>query len=83
MKEIEGRFEDVLDDLEKFSKNPQRVAAAVKAVRAFSKAVDALEAEFEPEDHETANLYYTLVRKYYLENICDIEGYIDDGDVAG
>lgn len=83
MKEIEGRFEDVLDDLEKFSKNPQRVAAAVKAVRAFSKAVDALEVKFEPEDGETANLYYTLVRKYYLDNICDIEGYIDDGDVAG
>lgn len=83
MKEIEGRFEDVLDDLEKIIKNPQRVAEAVKAVRAFSKAVDALEVKFEPEDVEAANLYYTLVRKYYLENICDIEGFIDDGDVAG
>lgn len=83
MKEIEGRFEDVLDDLEKFSKNPQRVAAAVKAVRAFSKAVDALEAEFEPEDDEATNLYYRLIRKYMLKNVEDIEGFIDDGDIAG
>lgn len=83
MIEISGRFEDMLDGLESLSRNPKQTAKAVTAARTFSKAVDALQAEFEPEDDEAADLYYSLIRKYYLESIEDIEGFIDDGDVAG
>ena len=83
MKVVEGRFEDMLDGLENLSKNPEQVAKAVMAARTFSKAVYALQVEFEPEDDEAADLYYALIRKYYLESIEDIEGFTDDGDVAG
>ena len=83
MLEFEGRFEDALDNLEMLSKNPEQVAAAVSAARTLGRAVDALQIEFEPDDEDASDLYYALIRKYYLESIEDIEGFIDDGDAVG
>lgn len=78
------RFEDRLDEIETIAEYPDECKAAAQAARYFSKALDALQTEFEPHSakYDIRNIYYTLVHDYLLEAAADLEGFIDDDDTA-
>lgn len=79
------RFEDSLADIEAIAKHPQEYLAAARAAKYFSKALDAIQVEFEPDglNDDIRAIYYELVHEYLLEAANDLEGFIDDDDTAG
>lgn len=79
------RFENRIDEIEAFAKNPQTCLAAITAAKYFAKALEALQVEYAPDvnDDEAHELFYSLVRDYFLDAAADIEGFIDDDNIAG
>ena len=75
------RFEDKLNEIEEVAEYPEEYKAAAQAVKYFSKALDALQVEFEPENVKR-DIYYTLIHDCLLEAADDIEGFIDDDNTT-
>lgn len=80
-------FEERLNTVRKIVQEADAAAwaEASRAAEYFSRAVDALQVEFRPEDTTSkANaFYYSLLRKYYLDAAEEIEEFCNDDDAAG